>query len=120
VKTDNYHLQINYFLGGLAIKTHTKKEINILFFFFSFLFRAMLVAYGSSKDRGELELQLLAYTTARTTWDPRHICDLHHSSWQCLVLNPLIEGGIKPASSQTLCQVLKPLSHKGNSRKYIF
>ena len=38
----------------------------------------------------ESELQLLAYSTARETPDPSHICDLHHSSQQCL--NPLREA----------------------------
>ena len=28
----------------------------------------------------ELELQVLAYTTARVTWDQSRVCDLHHSS----------------------------------------
>ena len=37
----------------------------------------------------ELELQLLAYTTATATWDLSSVCDLHHSSWQCQILNPL-------------------------------
>ena len=37
----------------------------------------------------ELELQLLAYTTAAATRDLSCICDLHHSSWQCWILNPL-------------------------------
>ena len=37
----------------------------------------------------ELELQLLAYTTATATRDPSLICDLHHSSQQCWILNPL-------------------------------
>ena len=37
----------------------------------------------------ESELQVPAYATATATWDPRHVCDLHHSSWQCRVLNPL-------------------------------
>ena len=31
---------------------------------------------------GELELQLLAYTTATATQDPGCICDLCHSLWQ--------------------------------------
>ena len=39
----------------------------------------------------ELELQLPAYTTATATWDPSHICDLHHGSWQRRILNPLSE-----------------------------
>ena len=34
----------------------------------------------------------VAYATATAMWDPRHICDLHHSSWQCQILNPLIEA----------------------------
>ena len=39
-----------------------------------------------------LELQLLAYTTATTTWDPSHVCHLHHSSGQHWILNPLSES----------------------------
>jgi len=42
--------------------------------------------------RVELELQLLAYTTATETWDPSCICDLHHSSWPHRVLNQLSEA----------------------------
>ena len=38
----------------------------------------------------ESELQLPAYTTA--TWDPTCICDLHHSSQQQWILNPLTEA----------------------------
>ena len=37
----------------------------------------------------ELVLQLLAYATATATWDPSSICDLHHSSQQPQILNPL-------------------------------
>ena len=37
----------------------------------------------------ELELQVLAYTTATATQDPSHICNLHHNSEQCQILNPL-------------------------------
>ena len=35
----------------------------------------------------ELELQLLAYAMA--TEDLSHVCDLHHSSQQCQILNTL-------------------------------
>ena len=42
------------------------------------------------------ELQLLAYTTATATRDPSCICDLHHSSLEHWILNPLSE-----ASDQT-------------------
>ena len=37
----------------------------------------------------ESEIQLPAYTTATVSWDPSHICNLHHSSWQRRILNPL-------------------------------
>ena len=40
----------------------------------------------------ELELQLLAYTTAAATPGPSCICDLHHSSGQCRILNTLSEA----------------------------
>ena len=37
----------------------------------------------------ELELQLLAYTTVMAKRDLSCVCDLHHSSEQCWILNPL-------------------------------
>ena len=40
----------------------------------------------------ESELQLLAYATATATSDLSCVCDLHHSSWQCWILNPLSEA----------------------------
>ena len=39
----------------------------------------------------ESELQLPAYTTATAKPDPSCICSLHHSSWQCQILNLLSE-----------------------------
>ena len=40
----------------------------------------------------QLELRLPAYTTATATWDLNCICDLHRSSWQHGILNPLREA----------------------------
>ena len=37
----------------------------------------------------ELELQLLAYTTATAMPKLSHLWDLHHRSQQCWILNPL-------------------------------
>ena len=39
----------------------------------------------------ESELQLPAYTTAIAMRDLSWICDLHYSSWQRWILNPLSE-----------------------------
>ena len=59
------------------------------FFFFFFclfcLFRATPVAYGGSQAGGLIG----AYTTATAMPDPSRLCDLHHSSWQCWILDPL-------------------------------
>ena len=35
------------------------------------------------------ELKLPAYTTATATQDPSHVCNVHHSSWKCQILNPM-------------------------------
>ena len=39
----------------------------------------------------ELELQLPAYTTDTAMQDLSHTYNLHHSSWQGWILNPLME-----------------------------
>ena len=38
------------------------------------------------------DLQPPAYTTATATWDPSHVYDLHHSSQQCQIPDPLNEA----------------------------
>ena len=58
-------------------------------FFFSFLFTATRVVYGSSWLGVELELQVPAYATTIAIADLSHICKLCHSSRQCQILNPL-------------------------------
>ena len=63
----------------------------------------------------ELELQLPAYTTATATPDPHSICDLHHSSNQHQILNPLSEARDRTPSIMNTSQVLNLLSHNGNS-----
>ena len=42
----------------------------------------------------ESELQLPAYGTATAIAkpDPSHVCNLHHSSQQCQIVNPLSKG----------------------------
>ena len=40
----------------------------------------------------ESELQLLAYITVTAMGDPSLVCNLHHSSWQRGIVNPLSEA----------------------------
>jgi len=63
----------------------------------------------------ESELQLPAYTTAMATQGPSRICDLHHSSWQCQILNPLSEARDQTSILMDTSRVLNLLSHNGNS-----
>ena len=55
----------------------------------------------------ELELQMPGYTIATATWDPNCVCNPHHSSRQCQILN-LLSGArdqthIIMDSSQICC-----------------
>ena len=64
-----------------------------LLFFFFLVFLGLHQQHMEVPSVGvKLELQLPAYATATATQDPNHICDLYHSSWQCWILNPLIEA----------------------------
>ena len=58
----------------------------------NFLFMATPAGYRSSQAGVELELQLLAYTTATAVQDSILICDVHYSSRQHWILNLLSEA----------------------------
>ena len=66
--------------------------------------------------RVESELQLPAYAKATATQNLSHVCDLHHSSQEHRILNPLSQ-----ARDQTHNLVVHNLlSHKGNSKLISF
>ena len=69
------------------------KEERIYYFvnFFAFL-GLHLLHMEVPRLEVKSELQLPAYITATATRDPSHICDLHHSSEQDRILNPLKEA----------------------------
>ena len=77
--------------------------ISFSFFFFFFLFRVAAVAYGSSQARGWIGTADASYTTATATPDLSHVWDLHHSSQQHWIPNPLSKApGIEPSTSRFL------------------
>ena len=61
--------------------------IRLCDFFFFCLFRVAPVAYGGSQARGPI------HTRATATWDLSCVYDLHHSSRQRWILNPLNQAG---------------------------
>ena len=58
------------------------------------------------------ELLLPAYTTATVTCDRSHVCNLHHSSWQCQILNLLSKYRVEPASPWTPVRFTSTLSQR--------
>ena len=61
------------------------------------------------------ELQVLATATATATQDPSLICNLHHSSWHCQILNLLSEARDGTHILMDTSQVNNLLSHNRNS-----
>ena len=64
-----------------------KEDFKSILFFLFFLFMAIPVTNGSAQARGQIQRP-----TATATPDLSHICDLHHSSRQRRMLNPLSEA----------------------------
>ena len=62
------------------------------FFFFFCVLGPYLWHLEVPRVGDESELQLLAYARATATQDPGCICELHHSSRQHWILNPLSEA----------------------------
>ena len=68
------------------------REDYVVFCLFVLFFRAIPMAYGSSQAGGQIETQLLAYTTATAMQDLSCVCHIHHSSWQRQISDPLSEA----------------------------
>ena len=88
----------------------------VFFFSFSFL-RLHLQHMGASSIEVKSELHLLVYSTARATATlaPSKVCDLHRSSRQCRILNPLSKARDQTRILLDVSWVLNPLSHNKNS-----
>ena len=76
---------------GLLQQLHPFMGSGFSFFFFCFL-GPHLWPMEVPRLGVELELQQLAYATAIATRDSGRVCDLHHSTWQRQILDPLSEA----------------------------
>ena len=86
-----------------------------LFYFVLFIILGANLRYMEVPRLGvESKLQLLAYTTTTLTWDLSHIFNLHHSSQQRRILNPLNEARDGTHFLVDTSWVLNLLSHSGN------
>ena len=68
-------------------------EVLLVLFLFFGRFRATPAAYGNAQARDRIGAGAAGYTTATATPDLSCVCDLHHGSRQCRILNPLRETG---------------------------
>ena len=75
-------------------------------FCFSNYFRyASPTAYGSSQARGRIRATPAGLPTATATQDLSCVCNLHHSSRRCLILNPLSEAGDQTCNLMVISQI---------------
>ena len=89
--------------------------------FFLFCFLGPYLQHTDVPRLGvEADLQLPGYTTATATQDPSRVCDLHHSSRQHWMLNPLSKARDQTHNLTDTSWVLNPLSHSGNSGDKFF
>ena len=86
------------------------------FFFFPFFLLWLHPWHMEDPRLGvETELQLPAYTTATAMPGLSLVCGLHHSSWQCRILNPLSQARDRTHILVDTSRILNPLSHNRNS-----
>ena len=100
-------------LKHILLSTKCDFVLNFFFFFGHFVFLGPHLWHMEVPRLGvESELQLLAYTAATATRDPSRVCDLHHSSQRCQILN-LQSQGLNPQIRGYYWGLLV-LSHSGN------
>ena len=95
------------------LKTFSKLPFYLFIYLFG-LFAiswAIPTAYGGSQARGPIGAEPPVYARATATRDPSLICNLHHSSQQRRILNPL-------SNLMVPSQIRQPLRHGGNSLNF--
>ena len=95
-----YHLFPRSHFSGLIIRGYNFRTFYIFqyiqYIFFSFFFFFFLGPHPRHMEVPrlgvELEVQLPAIATVTATWEPSHVNDLHHSSLQHWIPDPLSEA----------------------------
>ena len=90
-----------------------------MYVFIYFIFSAAPAADGSCWARGRIGAAAASLCHATAISHLSHICNLHCSSWQRLIINPLSEARDRIHILMDTRQLFNPLSPNGNSRKVI-
>ena len=105
--------------NGLKLLAKEYSQYKICYLNLFFFFLVFLGPYPQHMEVPmlgvELELQLAAYATTTATTDLSHVCDLHCSSRQCRILNPLNEAKDQTCIIMDTSWILSLLSHNRNS-----
>ena len=106
-------LQTNNYNVAMMVRSQSRlciisKSTAVGFFFAFGLLRAVSAAYGSSQARGQI-----GATAAGLQHSPCHarssrVCDLHHSSRQCQIPDPLSEARDRTRILMDTSQVCHP------------
>ena len=92
-----------------------------LFVFFSFLGPHLQhIEVLRLGVESELQLPATATATAIAMLDLSHVCNLHCSSQQCWILNPLSKAKDRAHILMDTSCFLNPLSHSGNALMFNF
>ena len=87
---------------------------SLLFCFVVVVFSGPYLQYMEGPRLG-VKTELLASATATATPNQSRVTDLHHSSQQCRIFNPLSETRDQTCNFMDTSQIYNPLSHNGNS-----
>ena len=91
-----------------------------LFLFCFFFFRAVPTAYGSSQARGLIRAVATSLYHSHSNARFECVCDLHHNSRHCQMLNPLREARNLTHFLMAISHVPNPPCHNGNSHIWLF
>ena len=93
---DNNIIHLVWLLGKFILFYFILRITTFLNFYYLFIYFCFLGPHPQHMGVPRLEvksqLQLTASATAKATQDPNRICNLHHSSQQHWILNPLSEA----------------------------
>ena len=94
MKTSTYKINpSNAMYNTVTIVNNTLLYFFFFCLFLSFVFLGLHLWHMEVPRLGfQSELLPLAYATATAMPDLSRICYLHHSSWQCRILNPLSDA----------------------------
>ena len=102
--------------GCIILALFSSLNVSFVFFFFWLL----LPAYGSSQARGQIRAAAASHSHTIATLDLRCVCDLHCSSQQCWIPNPLSEVRDQTRIPVDSSPILNLLSHSRNSLNIYF